>query len=263
MSVIRKVQGLGFVAGLITGGTSATAAVMHLFRAVPGANHADIAVPLTSTLYWLIAISVLMLCNVRLVRSSLSARSSARKATAAALSDALTLLPNRRALAAKMAQVQTAQSGGFCGVLVIDLDHFKSVNDQLGHAAGDHVLQQVSARIRQVCGPDKLPFRTGGDEFVIVIDNPLDPASLDRCSRDLALAIAGPIRGDGWCVAMACSIGQAFGEAKLGIGGLMRAADGNMYHHKEVHHLQSHTASIRHDAGNGRAFSQRGCASQT
>lgn len=236
MSIIRKVQGLGFVAGLITGSTSATAAVMHLFLAAPFATAATATLPRTPVVCWLAAIVTLLMYNARLRRTGRKAQSSARDAAAIANLDALTSLQNRRAMIAHINDLQSAGDTGACAVLIIDLDRFKSINDAFGHAAGDKVLKEVSLRILRMCGQHARPYRIGGDEFAVLVDNLRDLESLARLTRDLSAGIAAPITGEGWCVAVECSIGQAVGAAKLGIDRLIRTADQNMYHHKQAHH---------------------------
>jgi diguanylate cyclase (GGDEF)-like protein len=241
MSIIRKVQGLGFVAGLITGSTSATAAVMHLFLAVPMAPDAISAVPLTPGIYWVAAIVTLLFYNARLWRTGHKAQSSARNADAMANLDALTSMPNRRAMLAHIVQMQAGGRGALCGVLIIDLDRFKVINDDFGHAAGDTVLKVVSARITRICGQHAHPYRIGGDEFAVLIDNLRDLDSLAQLTRDLSAGIAKPIAAEGWRVVVDCSIGQAVGTAKLGIDKLIRIADQNMYLHKQMHHESTET----------------------
>jgi GGDEF domain-containing protein len=102
--------------------------------------------------------------------------------------DALTGLPNRVAITQKIAAaIQRAErdSTQVC-VLLIDLDHFKVINDSLGHAMGDEVLKVIALRLSTLFSGDALVGRFGGDEFVAVIPHGIDhvcatrPAALDR-----------------------------------------------------------------------------------
>ncbi|OYV39377.1 MAG: diguanylate cyclase [Thiomonas sp. 20-64-5] len=87
--------------------------------------------------------------------------------------DPLTRLPNRYALDKWLPQrLASAQScGGMLAVALLDLDDFKTINDQWGHAAGDTVLQQVAGHLRHALGPNDLLARIGGDEFVLVLQD--------------------------------------------------------------------------------------------
>lgn len=89
-----------------------------------------------------------------------------------ALFDDLTGLPNRRMLLAELSRViDNARTGGMFGaLLVLDLDHFKTISDALGHAAGDQVLRDLAARLRNAMRKEDLVVRLGGDEFAVVLD---------------------------------------------------------------------------------------------
>ncbi|MEQ8294231.1 MAG: diguanylate cyclase [Roseovarius sp.] len=122
----------------------------------------------------------------------------------AAVSDPLTGLYNRRYALSYVKRMLTAaqDTGQTCAVLVADLDHFKSVNDTHGHAAGDAVLAQVSARMRAALPADSMIARIGGEEFLIALPGTSlaevrDLADrLRRVVRDTAvpLACGGPVR---------------------------------------------------------------------
>lgn len=87
--------------------------------------------------------------------------------------DALTDLPNRRLLNSRLEQalLDANQDNHFGAVLFIDLDRFKTINDSMGHHAGDQLLVQVSQRIRKLISPSDTAARLGGDEFVILLAN--------------------------------------------------------------------------------------------
>jgi diguanylate cyclase (GGDEF)-like protein len=104
--------------------------------------------------------------------------------------DLLTGLGNRQLLTRQLEDRLDAAPGRPVAVLFLDLDHFKVVNDSLGHDAGDHILREVAARLRQVAGPDDLLARFGGDKFVLVLDPVVDA----REAVDLAERILDVLR---------------------------------------------------------------------
>ncbi|MCB5202374.1 EAL domain-containing protein [Neorhizobium sp. T786] len=125
------------------------------------------------------------------------------------LHDALTGLPNRRFLDQFMVTADTSDVSQKLAFIHIDLDRFKHVNDTLGHGAGDEVLKTVTARLRDIVGPEEVISRIGGDEFVIVTCG-ADPASR---AQDVAQAVVAtlsrPIHLDGQECRIGCSAGIA------------------------------------------------------
>lgn len=116
----------------------------------------------------------------------------------AATHDALTGLANRRAFDAAVA----ATDGG--GVLFIDVDGFKSVNDGCGHSIGDRVLVEVARRIEAACGHGDLAARIGGDEFAVLVRSDTDLAVL---AAAIATAVGAPLAIDAGPRRVAVSIG--------------------------------------------------------
>lgn len=106
------------------------------------------------------------------------------------LQDPLTGLPNRRAFQEQLAQAWSAPAGERAlALLALDLDHFKQVNDEHGHAAGDAVLRQSAERLRAALGADGVLARTGGEEFVALVRGPAVrhlPDLAERLRRALA-----------------------------------------------------------------------------
>ena len=154
--------------------------------------------------------------------------------------DPLTGLANRAAVLGVLdAHLDPAQGAG-CAVLFCDLDGFKQVNDEHGHAAGDHVLTEVAARLSRSVREEDLVARLGGDEFVVVI-----PASGVITARAVAMRIereiARPIRLDGVTFRIGVSIGTEVADPGQGSGPLLNAADRAMYAHKSARRAANRT----------------------
>jgi diguanylate cyclase (GGDEF)-like protein len=128
-----------------------------------------------------------------------------------ALTDDLTGLPNRRALLEEVGKRQLAATGSLA-LLFIDLDRFKVMNDQLGHGAGDKVLQVIADRIRTSLRPADFAARLGGDEFVVVLDNAEGGLGAAAAANRLLDLIALPIDLNGQRVAHTGSVGIAITE---------------------------------------------------
>lgn len=103
--------------------------------------------------------------------------------------DPLTLLPNRRMfLEALRVTMRTAQQNGtLAGVMFIDLDHFKNLNDAHGHSVGDQLLKLMAQRLQLLIGPNDLAARLGGDEFVVMLPN-LDTGEERAMAQTMAMA---------------------------------------------------------------------------
>ncbi len=122
-------------------------------------------------------------------------------------SDMLTGLPNRRAF---FASVQEELDAGHpIAFALLDLNGFKPVNDRLGHQAGDELLQIVAERMELQTSPSILAGRIGGDEFALLIRNPVDRGSVDSITTGLLAALAQPCLVSGRRVAISASIGIA------------------------------------------------------
>jgi diguanylate cyclase (GGDEF)-like protein/PAS domain S-box-containing protein len=110
-----------------------------------------------------------------------------------ALSDDLTGLPNRRALLETIRQSLDAarQGGTFGALLVVDLDHFKTVNDALGHVAGDAVLGDAAGRLSHMLQAETLVARLGGDGFAVIVDGAhVDESAAAARAHQLSQAVA-------------------------------------------------------------------------
>ncbi|WP_395795097.1 diguanylate cyclase domain-containing protein [Aquimonas sp.] len=83
--------------------------------------------------------------------------------------DELTGLRNRRGLYAHLDEIEHAPRPGVLGLLLIDLDDFKTINDSFGHITGDRVLEAVAGQLKRLCGEHDMPARLGGDEFAVLV----------------------------------------------------------------------------------------------
>ncbi|WP_221793207.1 putative bifunctional diguanylate cyclase/phosphodiesterase [Oceanobacter mangrovi] len=154
--------------------------------------------------------------------------------------DALTNLGNRQhaleMVAIKLQQAQQQQCFG--AVLFVDLDQFKKINDSMGHAVGDAVLQEAASRLRSVCQPSDACTRLGGDEFLLIIDQLYhDAAELIDKATDLASVLLQqyrlPFNYERHSFHLSASIGIAlFPFKQLSASDLIRQADTAMYYAK-------------------------------
>lgn len=128
-----------------------------------------------------------------------------RAAEEQAMTDALTGLRNRRAL--DMALAELTRSGTDFGLMHIDLDYFKQVNDTLGHAAGDYVLRIVAGILRSETRASDTIARVGGDEFVVALSGMADPAILSAVARRVIEKMTKPIEFEGSICHVSASIG--------------------------------------------------------
>jgi len=157
--------------------------------------------------------------------------SSHRSLTLQASHDALTGLANRTAFYARLqaALAHPDRRDGTQAVLFVDLDDFKDVNDELGHAAGDEVLCAVATRLTNTVRPGDLVARLGGDEFALLLDGLDGPAvALDIAQRAVA-ALGAPLEVSGISVRVGASAGLAMRHDNGDSDTLMREADVAMY----------------------------------
>ncbi len=145
--------------------------------------------------------------------------------------DVLTQLPNRTLFNATLERAfHRNASDGLIGLLYVDLDHFKAINDGHGHAVGDQVLVEVARRLEDVVRPRDMIARLGGDEFVVLMTE-LDSAGAGLAVAERVLAAIGnAIDIDGQIMPIGTSIGVAFAPEDGQTGeDLLRAADLAMY----------------------------------
>ncbi len=153
----------------------------------------------------------------------------------AATHDALTGLSNRRHLLDEgSAQLTTRHADGVTALVLIDLNHFKEVNDTLGHGAGDQVLIQVAERLRDAARPDDLVARLGGDEFAVLLRGLPAPAVASHRAEALLNGLHDPLDVDGMRISVEASGGIAVAPATGGMPELLRRADVAMYQAKRA-----------------------------
>ena len=157
-------------------------------------------------------------------------RQGQRQIAHMAFHDALTGLPNRRSFADHLSKEST-QNEPYT-LLLLDLDHFKRVNDTFGHAVGDQLLVEVAQRLRETCRPTDLLFRLGGDELAMVTRLELDNAQV--LAGRIVAAISRPfaLGPNGVSVGMSIGIARSTGGQDLDIDTTQRMADLALYEAK-------------------------------
>ncbi|WP_018413231.1 sensor domain-containing protein [Methyloversatilis thermotolerans] len=151
--------------------------------------------------------------------------------------DPLTDLPNRVLIRARLGHAieQCARRGDRIAVICVDIDHFKTINDSLGHASGDEVLSAVAQRLRMRLRRQDTLGRQGGDEFVLVLENVREAAEAARVAEDVKACLAQPIHlASGQEIYVQVSMGiSMFPEDGDSADELLRDADGAMYQAKQ------------------------------
>ncbi len=164
-------------------------------------------------------------------RARLEAETIAERYARDALHDPLTGLANRGLLLDRLefALARAGRSGGRVGVLFLDLDGFKTINDDHGHGVGDRLLVEVANRLKGVVRSSDLVARLGGDEFVLLCEDADDEVELTELAARVATAAAAPWVLGGQPVSVTTSVG-----VRLAVGGeradvVLRDADTAMY----------------------------------
>jgi len=150
--------------------------------------------------------------------------------------DPLTGLPNRHHVMHRFAEVlrDMGSDASQAALIYIDLDHFKDINDTLGHAAGDALLVQVAGRLHTLTRSGDLVARLGGDEFLILMVSPNIRDEVDRVRERLASMVMQPIHIQGTEVLVTPSVGVSYyPEHGQDLDTLLRHADLAMYSAKE------------------------------
>jgi len=146
--------------------------------------------------------------------------------------DLLTDVQNRFALEKTLRSqiIAARQSAGVFGLIYIDLNEFKQVNDVYGHHAGDLYLQELSRRVKTQLRPGDTLARLGGDEFAVLVSHVRSRADVEEISRRLQSCFDAPFSGEGFEFHGSASIGIAvYPEDANSADSLLRAADAAMY----------------------------------
>jgi len=149
--------------------------------------------------------------------------------------DALTELPNRLFLNQRLQHAldRTRQEHNQLAVLFLDLDHFKHINDSLGHVVGDRLLQEVAGRLRGVLRKQDMVARMGGDEFILVAQDLHDARDAAQLAEKLLRVLAQPYQIQGQTFYLSASIGISLYPRDAGnVDTLIANADAAMYRAK-------------------------------
>jgi diguanylate cyclase (GGDEF)-like protein len=164
------------------------------------------------------------------------ARQAADRIAHMAGHDALTGLPNRLQLLDNLGAALDAARirNGECAILLVDLDRFKSVNDSLGHVAGDHLLKEVSRCFETVISDEMTAGRLGGDEFAIVVPLVANRDEVEQLCLALISALQGPFLYRDQRLLVGASIGVAIGPGDGdSVEEMIRNADLALYRAKD------------------------------
>lgn len=154
-----------------------------------------------------------------------------------ARSDALTGLPNRRSFDEKLheAALHTARSGRALGLIFLDIDFFKSVNDTQGHGGGDDVLREVGHRLRLSVRATDVVCRLAGDEFTIILEGVSNASEIEVIVEKILATIRAPFIANGQVLKVSTSLGATWQVAsELNLPMLVKEADQALYKAKEA-----------------------------
>jgi len=150
--------------------------------------------------------------------------------------DPLTRLPNRDYFFSRLEKTMQAVSrtSGRAAVLLLDLDRFKNINESLGHDLGDRVLCNVATRLRECLRDSDLVARTGGDEFVIILEDVQEVAHIDIVARKIQKALSPLLDIDSYQLFVTGSLGiSVYPEDGADAEALMKAADTALFRAKQ------------------------------
>jgi diguanylate cyclase (GGDEF)-like protein len=151
--------------------------------------------------------------------------------------DPLTQLPNRRQLFAhlKAAITRAEANSAYVGVFFLDLDNFKNINDSMGHAFGDRVLEAIAEQLRAAAGPGGFAARLGGDEFTVVCDSAVSEEDVSTVGWELVRAFQKPLTVNGRTLMISVSVGASlYPDHGRDADALLRAADAALFRAKAL-----------------------------
>ena len=187
----------------------------------------------TVTLVVVAGLALLWLLLFRTVHTtSRRLQSTALENARLALLDSLTGLPNRRLLADRMRRgiEQARDEGTRVGLVLLDIDRFKDINDTLGHDRGDELLEQVADRMRDALRDEDIVARLGGDEFAVLLPDVRTVANAERLAQRIRSLFSTPFRLGGMELHVEPSVGVAcLPDHAADASSLMRTADVAMY----------------------------------
>ncbi|HEU4664118.1 MAG TPA: GGDEF domain-containing protein [Dokdonella sp.] len=151
-------------------------------------------------------------------------------------SDVLTGLANRKKFddSLVVALARAARSGGLVGVLYIDLDRFKPINDTHGHAVGDAVLREFARRILGCTRESDLAARIGGDEFAVLVENATSVQALEIVAQKLLASLDDDVVVEQFAFKVKASIGIGFTQGRADAKALLQMADQGLYQAKSA-----------------------------
>lgn len=149
--------------------------------------------------------------------------------------DPLTRLANRRMFSERLVfALENARRSGDCmGLLFLDLDRFKIINDELGHDIGDLLLKSVASRLEVAIPPNATAFRLGGDEFT-VLQVGTDESQMESTARSIIASFAEPLILAGKPFVISSSIGIALSDGNDTVSSIMKSADVALYRAKDA-----------------------------
>jgi diguanylate cyclase (GGDEF)-like protein/PAS domain S-box-containing protein len=213
-------RGVRSTAGVLVGDPGSPFGVLAVHYTEPGAAPPD-CLPFLDAL-----------ANV--LADAIGSRNTQEQIRHDSLHDGLTGLPNRTLFLDRVghALARNNRHPQLLAVLFVDVDHFKLVNDSLGHEAGDELLRLIAPRLESAIRPSDTLARLGGDEFAVLCEQLPSEASATRIASQLMSALEKPVVLNGQHHAVSASIGIALDTTGCSASDLLRDADAAMYRAK-------------------------------
>ena len=156
--------------------------------------------------------------------------------------DVLTGLYNRETFITSVEEALKKPQAMMSALFLLDLDHFKELNDTLGHMMGDQALRETARRISSSIRKSDLAGRLGGDEFVLFIQDLPNASAMERCAGKLNKVLRNDWTKDGKTVHISASVGAAAAEKGMNFKELYERADRALYKAKEQGRDRYHIA---------------------